>query len=570
MTQQFRGGITSLVWLAAIVSGCGGWVDLASPQTKGESGSGSMEVGGTSAVPGGVAGTGSEIGRGGSARPDSPAVAGTGGAPVGETGAGGAAPEHGPLLVLEPPPPTLLPEGAEAPGVVWVGTSSITGGSLEDGVLVGTNAYCFKFSLSSAQCEWDSREAFVWTEASGMVVLDGLGALGADARYFYPQFVSMAGDVVVGTFSRSSAAGQTWGGYFRWTKDGGATTLGEPSGTESGGPEFMSDDGSVVAGMAKVMKSAALDHAEFLWTEPDGFQPLTLTATWPETGEIKGMSDDGSVLVGQTHEDPVQVFRWTVAGGTEQLGRLPGLASCTFNRITRDAEVVFGNCNDPQDYEHPGTSFRWTQSLGMQPLTLTDGGEPCSMYPGGLSENGLVAFGGARCGSSTTYPLARWGQEGVKLLPTSPLGMTQLLRAGASRDGNVAFGLISTSSVRDRPQEDGYNGTQAFRWSAAEGIVPLGMLAGHQLSSAYAADAHGDVLVGRSGVENGASEAVLWDSQGLLAIASYVQSQGVDLHGAHLRSAERVATHDDITIVQGLTDLQNQTGAWIAWIPRRL
>jgi uncharacterized membrane protein len=566
MTQQLRGGFTSLVWLATVVGGCSGWVDLESPKSNGESGSGSMAVGGTSALPGGVAGTGSEIGRGGDARPGSRVDAGAGGAPLGEGGAS-TEPGHGPLLVLQPPSPTLLPDGAQAPGVTWVGTSSITGGSLEDGALVGTNAYCFRLTPSSPQCEWDSEEPFVWTEATGMVVLDRLDRLGADARYFYPHFVSVDGDVVVGTFSLASGLARTWGGYFRWTKTGGATTLGEPPGTESGGPEFMSDDGSVVSGMAKVSKPAELDHAEFLWTVPGGFQPLAATTTWPDTAEIKAMSADGSLLVGQTHSEPVRLFRWTQQDGAEPLGSLPGLPNCDFNRITRDAEVVFGNCTAPQDYEHPGTSFRWTKPTGMQPLMKAGSSEACAMYPRGLSDDGLIAFGYARCGESPTFELARWGQEGVTLLPTSPIGKAELLGASASRDGSVAFGVLSQSP--EPAQLEGLNGDQAFRWSAADGLVALGMLAGHQLSSAYAADAPGDVLVGRSGIEHGASEAVLWDSIGLLSIAAYLQGQGIDLQGAHLKTAERVATHDDVTIVQGVSDLQNRTGAWIAWIPRR-
>ena len=204
--------------------------------------------------------------------------------------------------------------------------------------------------------------------------------------------------------------------------------------------------------------------------------------------------------------------------------------------------------------------------MGMQPLLKAGSNEPCEMYPLGLSDDGNIAFGNARCGTSSTWAVARWSQEGLTPLPTSPQGRLELTGDAASRNGKVAFGVILPA---DGVQEEGVTGAQAFRYSVTDGLVLLGMLTGHQLSTPYAADAQGDVLVGRSGIENGASEAVLWDSVGRIGIAGYLQSQGVDLHGAHLQNAERVATHDDVTVVQGVSDFGNRTGAWIAWIPRR-
>lgn len=77
------------------------------------------------------------------------------------------------------------------------------------------------------------------------------------------------------------------------------------------------------------------------------------------------------------------------------------------------------------------------------------------------------------------------------------------------------------------------------------------------------------MLIGSSGIQAGASEAVLWDGVGLVGIAAYLTTLGVNLNGAQLQSAERVATRDGTTIVQGLTDEQNRVGAWIAWLPQR-
>jgi uncharacterized membrane protein len=400
-----------------------------------------------------------------------------------------------------------------------------------------------------------------------MVVLDRLDQLGTPgARYFYPTFVSSDGKTVVGAFNVASDSGPIFGGYFRWTKDGGATTLGEPAGTVSGGPEFMSKDGSVVAGMAKISKPADIDHGQFLWTVASGFRRLDATTTWPTTAEIRGLSADGSTVIGETvGVIPKLVFRWTDASGVEPIGSLPGRSSCNVDRSSQDLDALFGGC---QNYPDPGAGYRWTDAAGMVPLVEHGTSDACELYAAALSEDGSIAFGNAHCGADPTWTLARWAADtDVELLPQPADTRSELTRDGTSRDGSVAFGVLLPSSAG--LQQEGSDGADAFRWSAADGLVPLGHLPGHKLSSPYAADAHGDVLVGRSGISNGESTAVLWDSVGLVSIAAYLESLDVDLHGVHLQSAERVAARGETTVVQGLTNLQDRSGAWFAWLPRR-
>lgn len=547
------------------MTGCGGWVDLHSPEATGGSASGSAGTAGKPAAVGGAVGTagkGVSIGRGQSGAPnDSPIANGEGGELLGVGGASVVAPAHGLFQLLQAPPPTLRPAGATAPGVIWTATLSIAGGNLEQGALFGANSYCFRTPGSGAPCDWSSSQPFVWTEASGVVALDHLDDL-PGATDFYPDFVSADGQTVVGEFRRVE---QNSVGYFRWTKAGGTTRLGEPVGTISGGPEFMNTDGTVVAGLAKVGNDKSLDHQEFLWTLAGGYQALVDEPTWPANGSIVGMSADGSILVGETRDEPKQVFRWSLAGGVEQLGTLPGLPSCNVNRYSKDASTVFGYCNvNPAK----GFSFVWTQASGMVPIKQGTSQTSCEMYQNALNEAGTIAFGSAQCGTSQTRMAARWSADtGVVALPGSPTGHAEVSTGGTNRAGNVAFGVIQPTAVTF--PEEGVDGAAPFRWSGAMGLVPLQSLPGYMYSYAYAANAAGDVLVGRSGSLNGTSEATLWDGVGAVGVAAYLTTLGADLEGARLQSAQRIVTRDGTTIVQGTTDQRNGAGAWLAWLPPR-
>jgi len=455
-----------------------------------------------------------------------------------------------------------VPAGAAAPGVTWTGIPSITAGSLELGALVGVNQYCFKSPGSGVSCDWSTSEPFVWTEASGMSVLDHLDAL-QGAGTMYPSFVSADGATVVGAYN--TLAG-TFGGYFRWTKAGGVTTLGEPVGTNSGGPEHMSSDGTIVSGMAKVAgASKDAGHQPFLWTVANGYRALASFPTWPAGAQLDAMSVDGSILIGETLQVPNKLFRWSPTTGVEQIGALPDQPSCTFARSSADAGTVFGRC---QAYPDAEQTFVWTRAAGIAPLKLGTTATTCNFYPNALLSDGSLAFGQAQCGG-TEWVAARWtAATGVVPLPAPPVGRAEMSADGTNHDGSVAFGKVLPAAAPSYPDE-GVDGAAPFRWNAVTGLVPLHSLPGHMFSYAYAANIAGDVLIGRSGTQAGASEAVMWDSAGLIGIANYLSTLGADLHGVRLQSAERIATHGDTTVVQGVTDQQNHVGAWIAWLPRR-
>lgn len=286
MKQRGKGFTGFAAWLGfgAAASGCGGWVDLQS------SGGGAGGAGGTGHR-GGIdasAGTSSVLGQGGA----------------------GASP----FEVLVAPEPTLIPPGAEGPGITWTASVKVYAGRLADGALAGTTAYCFKKPLSGDSCSWLSDEPFIWIEDDGLVPLDvqGLGGIN-----YFPSRVSLDGTTVVGSFRKANGEF----GLFRWTQESGAQRLGEPPG--SPGYEYLSDDGKIVAGMFK--SNDARGHLNFLWNEEDGFQPLTEASGWPANSEVRGLSADGAVILGATTGvQPAQVFRF-IAGSAEQFGSLAGV-----------------------------------------------------------------------------------------------------------------------------------------------------------------------------------------------------------------------------------------------------
>jgi uncharacterized membrane protein len=549
MKQRGKGftGFAAWVGFAAAASGCGGWVDL---QSSGGGAGSAGHPGGAAGVSGGTSAGGSEAVGGTSSINVS---AGTSSV-IGQGGAGG-----GPLEVLAPPEPTLIPPGAEGPGITWTGSVKVYAGRLADGVLAGTTAYCFKKPLSGDSCSWLSDEPFIWLEDDGMVPLDvqGLGGIN-----YFPSRVSLDGTTVVGSFRKANGEF----GLFRWTQESGAQHLGEPAG--SPGYEYLSDDGKIVAGMFK--SNDARGHLNFLWNEEDGFQPLTEASGWPANSEVRGLSADGAVILGATTGvQPGQVFRFS-AGSAEQLGSLAGFPSCDVGYLTslsRDGEAVFGACTS-QD-QQTSRAFRWTEATGLVALRNAS----CEMNGvHAVSIGGESAFGMGTCGD--VRGLVRWTSgAGVESLPAAPTGFALDNLIGTSENGSAAFGALR--AVGPEPTTPPLPNevpqfvpiSQAFRWSEADGVQQLPLAAGQSYGLANAIDPSGQVVVGRAGRGDNDAKAALWDSAGLLELEAYLKSQGVTLQGIELNTAQDVAVRDGMIHVLGYVDAANFAGAWIARVP---
>ena len=82
-------------------------------------------------------------------------------------------------------------------------------------------------------------------------------------------------------------------------------------------------------------------------------------------------------------------------------------------------------------------------------------------------------------------------------------------RGGPSADGSVVVGWGSSAL-----------GREAFRWSAAEGMVGLGLLPGGDRSRAYGVSADGSIIVGTARNADGITVGFVWTSRNRNEVAS--------------------------------------------------
>lgn len=478
--------------------------------------------------------------------------------------------ERGRLVIIEPLPPPIVPEGASRPGISLRNWTRIDLGDLQTGVLVGTSSYVYEGLDSGTGVEGSL--PFVWTAASGVVPL--VGSWPTDASHFYPYVLSKDGSTVAGVYNRGRAGAggaepvwiDSFGGFFRWTEQGGLAGLDEPESIWDAQVSHISSDGRVIVGSATGGPEEM--YEPFRWSEADGFHFLSDEAGWPAGGAINDVSDDGSVLVGcGVSESPQNAFVYTQAGGVQLLGVVEGYSGCLANHVSGDGSLVIGQCYREGASEN--VTFRWTESEGTQLLesapgvTLVDfsiiaASDACDVLVGRTTTAG---------GSSV---LARWSSStGLEPLPAVPGqsdgAVFDLFKASVSVDGSAGYGIFWPNDTLPNTDSSGAGG-EALSWSHALGMRRLGFLPGDDRSAALGADQTYQLHVGRSGSEL-SNAAVLWDAAGIHDIAALLSAGGVDLQGIQLGSAERVAASSESIIVQGHSQNSGLSRAFIAWLP---
>ena len=198
-------------------------------------------------------------------------------------------------------------------------------------------------------------EAFRWTPSGRYQLLGDLGSeVGSMALA-----VSANGSVVVG----DAPAGTNSFGAFGWTAAKGILAL--PVALQFG--NAVTSDGKMVAGGDNWwnVNGQAGKFGPFAGN-PDQTQALglagTIAAPIAVGAALKGSDNNGATLHG---------FRWTPAGGLQDLGLTTGTQSIA-TAISTDGTVVFGEATDSSGFWR---AFRWTASTGMTDLGTLGGPE---------------------------------------------------------------------------------------------------------------------------------------------------------------------------------------------------
>jgi probable HAF family extracellular repeat protein len=277
-------------------------------------------------------------------------------------------------------------------------------------------------------------------------------------------------------------------------------------------PTAISANGSVVVGYWADTDSS--NYQAFRWTSAGGLQELG-ALTEGGFSEAKYVSADGSVVVGDSDAEDGNryAYRWTQAGGMVSLGALAGGGNSFSYGISADGSVVVGFSDNGDGNQH---AFRWTASQGMMNLGVLLGGSYSQATA--VSDDGKVVVGISEMGDGNVYAF-RWTQEkGMQILGTLE-GALGLLPIDISADGSVVIGNTT----------DGWNNS-AFRWTASEGIKSLGTITNELYSSVQGISSDGSVVVGDAADTDGNVYAFRWTSTtGIQPLDTFLTTLGLDV-----------------------------------------
>lgn len=205
----------------------------------------------------------------------------------------------------------------------------------------------------------------------------------------------------------------------------------------------------------------------------------------------------GAAVAGRWTVAPQSAFRWVPQYAASPLPGLPGWTYGLPEGMSGDGSVVVGNYltdADPSNDEH---AFYWSCETGTQEL-------PGTMFHAfAVSNDGRYIVG--------DYPAIDnracvWSMESG-VVDLDPSGQWSASVAwGVNGDGSAVVGKAV-----------GASGAQAFRWTAATGIVGLGDLTGNATnldSEAEAVSLDGSVVIGTAAITVGFRHAFRWTAEG--------------------------------------------------------
>lgn len=130
-------------------------------------------------------------------------------------------------------------------------------------------------------------------------------------------------------------------------------------------PYGISNDGLTVAGYST---NSSNQMRAVRWTQAGGTQDLGVLPGFTNSWALD-VSGDGSTVVGRLEgsgdSSSVRAFRWNSQGGLQNLGKLPAYSYTQPTSTSVDGEIVVGIAADPIQ----NRAWIWTPQSGMQDLT---------------------------------------------------------------------------------------------------------------------------------------------------------------------------------------------------------
>ncbi|HEY2826542.1 MAG TPA: hypothetical protein VGJ04_02995 [Pirellulales bacterium] len=231
-----------------------------------------------------------------------------------------------------------IPGGDQTFGIALSGNGTTVVGSAENSLTVVGRA--FRWTAGTGAQDIGPSDATLSSVANG---------------------VNADGSVVVGSFGNLTSEAS------RWTAATGAVGIGFlPGGTVSFANK-VSASGSVVVGLAYDDNGI---HS-IRWTAATGMQALPDPSGFGYSAGATDVSADGSVIVGfNANKDGVlsadRAYRYTDAGGYQDLGVQPGFLRSVASAVSGDGNTVVGFSQlDPAAFGTVTGVYRWTQSTGL-------------------------------------------------------------------------------------------------------------------------------------------------------------------------------------------------------------
>lgn len=319
----------------------------------------------------------------------------------------------------------------------------------------------------------------------------------------------------------------------------------------------LSRDGRAVSGLST--EGGVLYHVR--WSAMDGLVKVVASGA---ALSYNGVSPTGRYVAAATAvPGGVEACRWTVAGGPQLLGDLPGGPHQSIGTVaSEDGSVIGGVAN--ATYEWPtltGQAFRWTQATGMAGLGYGapwhDLSEALAMTPDGgviVGDTGknLVSFHAFRWTQGT-------GMVDLGDLPGGPDDYSVAL--DVTPDGQTIVGVCCPAA-----------GYEAFRWVNGSGMMPLGDLpGGDHYSQASGVTDDGEIIVGVADWDGGmgGQKAFIWDAaHGMRGLQEVLEGElGMELAGWTLLSASGISGDGTVIAGEGISP-EGHTEGWIVHIPR--